>query len=251
MEDEPMLMRANIENLTTFWKACGTKDSSATGGNLLHGSVSWPWRMWFDYDHHPDRRDLKQLLSQVQRVDGPVTIPQWHAEDEIMAQVLDEAGFAVAMIQEAMVARLSAETAERDDGHSDIGLRWATGPESAQPWTRVASESFGYSIDERVVAGLIGVPGFHLLLAAVDDAVVGTGLLVQTGQIAGLHMVGVPPVSRRRGYARQMTFGLLARARELGCEHATLQASAAGEVLYRQLGFEAQGAIRSFRKEKP
>ncbi len=142
-----MLMRANIENLTAFWKACGTKDFSLPGGSLLHGSVSWPWRMWFDYDHHPDRRDLEQLLSQAERVDGPVTIPQWHAEDEIMAQILDEAGFAVGMTQEAMVARLSAETA--DDGHSDVGLRWATGPESARPWTRVASESFGYVVDER------------------------------------------------------------------------------------------------------
>ncbi len=245
-----MLMRANIENLTAFWKACGIKELCLPSGSSLYGSVSWPWRLWFDYDHHPDRRDLEHLLSQAERVDGPVTIPQWHAENEIMPEVLEEAGFVVAMTQEAMVARLSAETAEQDAEHSDVGLLWATDPASAQPWTRVASESFGYAIDERVIAGLIGVPGFHLLLAVVNDTIVGTGLLVQTGRIAGLHMVGVPPARRRRGYARRITFGLLAYARELGCEHATLQASAAGKALYRQLGFEAQGAIGSFRRAK-
>ena len=129
-----------------------------------------------------------------------------------------------------------------------VALRWVNNAESAGQWTRVASESFGYPIHEPVIAGLVGAPGVHLLLAEVDDTVVGTGLLLQTGQIAGVHMMGVPPVHRRNGYARQIMFGLLARAREFDCEYATLQASAAGEALYQQLGFKAQGAIRSYRR---
>ena len=88
-------------------------------------------------------------------------------------------------------------------------------------------------------------------VAEVDEAVVGAGLLLQTDRIAGMHMVGVPPEHRRKGYARQIMFGLLTLARELGCECATLQASTAGEPLYRWLGFKAQGPIRSFRKSQP
>ena len=97
-----------------------------------------------------------------------------------------------------------------------------------------------------MIQRLIGAPGFHLLVAQVDDTAVAAGMVLCTGTTAGLHMVGVPLAQRRKGYARQITFGLLARARELGCERATLQASAAGAALYRQLGFEAQGRLQSY-----
>ncbi len=239
------LMQSNIENLIAFWAACGMKDSPLPGGRTLYHSVHWPRRMWFDYDHHPDRQDLEQALVKAEMVGEPMMIPQWHEADEVMGEVPGRAGFEVKMTQEAMVASLGAMEAQPVRA---VDLRWVTNAESAGQWTRVASESFGYPIHEPVIAGLMGVPGFHLLLADVDDTVVGTGLLLQTGQTAGIHMMGVPPVHRRKGYARQIMFGLLALARELGCEHATLQASAAGKALYQQLGFKAQGSIRSYRR---
>lgn len=244
----PELIRANIENLIALWTACGVEEDPLGGGSVLHVSKSWPWRLWFDYDHQPDRRDLEQLVNRAETVAGPVTLPQWPAADELTGEILGAAGFEVGMKQEAMVASL-ATVAARPDGGPE--LRWVTDLPSAGLWTRIASESFGYTVDERVIAGLVGASGAHLLLADDDGATVGTGLLLQTGRIAGVHMVGVPPSRRRRGYAREITFGLLALARELGCEHATLQASAAGELLYRQLGFEAQGTIRSYKRKEP
>ncbi len=239
------LMQSNIENLIAFWIACGQKDHPLPSGRKLHYSAHWPWRMWLDYDHHPTRQDLEQVLIQAERVDESVTIPQWRQPDEVMSEVFSREGYEVKMTQEAMVVSLCALEAQPA---STLDLRWLTDVESAAPWTRVASESFGYSIHEPVIAGLIGVPGLHLLLAEVDDTAVGTGMLLQTGRTAGIHMMGVPPEHRRKGYARQMMFGLLALARELGTEHATLQASAAGQGLYQQLGFKAQGSIRSYRR---
>ncbi len=165
-----------------------------------------------------------------------------------MEEVLEGAGFAVAMTQEMMVLSLCA-TEGRHNGFPRLCR--VIGTESTAQWTRVVSDAFDYYVHEPIVAALIGVPGLHLLVAEDDEAVVGAGLLLQTSRIAGVHMVGVPPEHRRLGYARQIMFGLLTLARELGCEYATLQASAAGEPLYRWLGFKAQGPIRSFRKSRP
>ncbi len=242
------LLRANIENLIALWTACGKTEFVLGSGSVLHCSVNWPRRMWFDYDYHPDRQDLEQLQNRAAIAHESVLIPEWHERDVLMEEVLEGAGFAVAMTQETMLLSLCG-TAGQHNGLSHLCR--VIGTESTGQWTQVVSDSFGCYVHEPIVAALIGAPGFHLLVAEVDEAVVGTGLLLETGRIAGLHMVAVPPEHRRKGYARQIMFGLITLARELGCEHATLQASAAGEPLYRWLGFKAQGPIRSFRKSQP
>lgn len=66
---------------------------------------------------------------------------------------------------------------------STLDLRWVTDAEAAGRWTQVASESFGYSIHELVIAGLIGVAGCHLLLADVDDTAVGTGICCRPARL--------------------------------------------------------------------
>lgn len=239
------LLRANIENLSAFWAACGAEDHVLDGGGVLHRSRSWPWRLWFDYGYRPNRHDLGQLLEIAWTVEGPVTIPQWHWDDASKRRALEAGGYEVKMRQEAMVATFADI---EPTPPSVVSLRWLTEPGAAGEWTRVASAGFGYAIDETVIAGLVGVPGFHLVVAGAEGTAVGAGLLFHTGRIAGLHMLGVPKAHRRRGYARQIMFGLLALARELGCEHATLQASNTGKPLYKQVGFRDQGIVRSFRR---
>ena len=57
------LLQGNIENLIAFWAACRMKDYSLHGGGILHSSLNWPRRMWFDYEYHPNRQDLEQLVG--------------------------------------------------------------------------------------------------------------------------------------------------------------------------------------------
>jgi GNAT superfamily N-acetyltransferase len=176
-------------------------------------------------------------------------IPQWRESDRILSGVLDAAGFEVGLTQEMMVMPLDEVRAPADTA---LHLEPVGDSRSVSEWTRIASESFGYYIHEPVVAGLVGARGCHLFIAHADGGAVGTGLLLQSDAVAGLHMVGVPPAHRRRGYARQIMFGLIALARELGCNQATLQASAAGGPLYGQLGFVPQGIIQTWsRKNAP
>jgi GNAT superfamily N-acetyltransferase len=64
--------------------------------------------------------------------------------------------------------------------------------------------------------------------------------------VAGVHDMGVAPEERRRGIGRALTKALLAHARTLGCEVATLNATAEGELLYRQLGFRPVGVAQTW-----
>lgn len=58
--------------------------------------------------------------------------------------------------------------------------------------------------------------------------------------LAGVY---VAPAFRRQGIARELTVQAIAWARERGCTHLSLRASAAAERLYRALGFEDESEM--------
>jgi GNAT superfamily N-acetyltransferase len=84
-----------------------------------------------------------------------------------------------------------------------------------------------------------------LLVATVEDAIVGRAVLscrgTPAGRTAGVYDLGVAPAWQRRGIGRQLMDGLLAAAIERGAELATLNSTPAGERLYRALGFADTG----------
>jgi GNAT superfamily N-acetyltransferase len=244
MEDEAQY-RANIENLAAFWTACGVTDLRLPSGAALHRSDAWPHRLWLDYGTVPDRADCEQIRREAEQAAAAhgELIPQWREDDDVLAEVLQSSGFAVRMTQQAMAAPMDAFA---DLPPCSLELRTVSTMAEADDWARVGTEAFGYVIDEPVIERLTGQAGLHMVLAMSDDAIVGTGMMMVTGGTAGLHMLGVPRAHRRRGHARQIMHGLLGMARDLGCSLTTLQASAEGGPLYRHLGYDPQGTIRSY-----
>lgn len=59
--------------------------------------------------------------------------------------------------------------------------------------------------------------------------------------VAGIFNVGVVPEARRRGIGAAVTAAACRLARDLGCRHAVLNATPAGEPVYRRLGFASLG----------
>jgi GNAT superfamily N-acetyltransferase len=74
-------------------------------------------------------------------------------------------------------------------------------------------------------------------VALLDGVPVGTSLLYQGSEVAGLYAVGVVPPARRQGLGAGVTLAALLAAREAGYRIGVLQASEMGEPVYRRLGF--------------
>jgi GNAT superfamily N-acetyltransferase len=81
----------------------------------------------------------------------------------------------------------------------------------------------------------IGSAGTFLRRSLVSD--------IQRRRIAVLAGVYVLPAHRRGGIGRRLVVCAIDWARERGCTHVTLRASAAAEPLYRELGFEDDAGL--------
>lgn len=78
------------------------------------------------------------------------------------------------------------------------------------------------------------------VIARIDGAVVGAGLVSVEGSLAGVFDVGTAPASRGKGIGTAVVAALLARAWERGARHAFLQVTADNApalAIYRRFGF--------------
>lgn len=98
-----------------------------------------------------------------------------------------------------------------------------------QSWTR------GAAVPERLVRD----PGCRVWLGRLDGIPAGACLTYDDGRATGVYWLATLPPARGRGVARAVMEAALAAARP--DRPATLVATAAGEPLYRRLGFADQG----------
>jgi len=90
-----------------------------------------------------------------------------------------------------------------------------------------------------------GSPEVALVVAVERDRIIGRAVLSccdhPLGRTAGVYDVGVAPNRQRRGVGRQLMHALIDIARQQDADFVTLNATPAGEHLYRSLGFEDVG----------
>jgi GNAT superfamily N-acetyltransferase len=111
-------------------------------------------------------------------------------------------------------------------------------------WVATGSKAFGYTIDVNVIVPLLAHEDIQILLAYNEDSQpVATGLLFKTGDVVGIHQIGVPADYQGKGYATQMMRFLIQCAEKCQADYAVLQASAAGRPVYQKLGFVDQFSI--------
>jgi len=253
------LFFSNLDNLTRLWRTLGTTVRSAADPANLHVSASWPHRLWFDVDAEPTAADRARLLATADALRRTLTVPVWQrlaprsgsggfGASGGLGDLRDDLarhGFALSFRQTVMG---TDPTAVRRDLVSPPQLEFSDGADDVTTWTEVAARAFGYAIDQRAVARLRDRADSYLVVARRGAEPIGTGLLFGTGATAGLHMVGVAPEARRAGVAGAIMLHLLDAADQRGYRHAALQASAAGEGLYRKLGFTTYGRIENMTR---
>lgn len=237
---EHTLEKANIDNLTGLWRLMGATES----GNGLQQSISWPRRCWLGWDHRQD----SMPLDLARNVPAGYLCPIWAAGEETAAQEasLLAAGFEMGLQQLAMVLPLVQNPLLPET--PSLSLHLIENESDSAAWSDLCGRAFGYQIDADVIEQLRQQPGVEVLWAVREGEPVATAILYQTESVAGVHQVAVPPEQQGRGIARELMQWLIARARAKGAEHVCLQASAAGEPLYRSMGFQPQFTIRSYRR---
>jgi GNAT superfamily N-acetyltransferase len=243
--------KRNIDNLTALWGAMGAERPGAELPAALHVSVSWPHRCWLDWDATSD--DLAALAAHADQlpVRGIVPVLPWPVGgSEDLAAGLQAHQFELRATLLAMVMDLQRDCARAVALEAPEVAR-IKGVREITAWTEVCSKAFGYAIDEAVVQRLAGVPGLQLFLASVDGVPAATALTLQTGDTIGIHQVGVPPAFRGTGLAKRIMAHVMALCVGSGARYATLQASAAGEGIYRKMGFEALFPIHTYRRPQP
>ena len=78
----------------------------------------------------------------------------------------------------------------------------------------------------------------RVFLGRVDGHPAASGLLAQSGDVAGVYGIAVVEEFRRQGIGEAMTWEVLRAGREAGCRVGVLQSSEMAYSLYKKMGFE-------------
>ncbi|WP_323813445.1 GNAT family N-acetyltransferase [Cellvibrio sp. NN19] len=240
------LKQLNVDNLTSLWRRMGINKNSEWNKKGLTVSEKWPNRYWFDWD--ANIQQINSIVPVLHQLPAQAVVPVWigagQAANQLEVFLKDEC-FQVLFSQQAMYLDLQQQVLPN---LPELNVIEAQSPTDIETWVATASAAFGYTIDVAAIAALVDVPEVKLLLLKEAEQAVATALVYQTGDVIGVHLVGVPDEYRGRGFARMIMQQVIKISIEMGGKYLTLQASAAGEPLYLQLGFERQFEIRNYKR---
>lgn len=240
--DGANLESANMENLTSLWKQMGIRAKGQ--GEPQNASASWPNRHWFD-DVGVGRLPHSAIEEFVSRLPENAIVPVWGDKSRGQLQIeqaLVAAGFSVSLEQTAMYLDLDSFTADI----AGMELETVVATDKIRIWTDVASEAFGYEIDRSVIERLVENPSVQLLLGYSGGRPAATAMLYKTAEVIGVHLVGVAQEHRGKGIGHSLMLRVIELGRLWQGRYITLQASEAGEGIYRRLGFTPQFCVRSY-----
>lgn len=239
MKSTNLLNKLNIDNLTQLWRVLGSQRITKFG----YQSHSWPHRLWVPWNEYHKTDHANELIES--EVSG--LFPVWDASSQHSRSTLSRlegAGAPMYLQQTAMYIDLDSY-----DGNQEYPLEIVKINDIGDvvTWCDIVEKSFGYSVVKEVFHKVKDNPDVHLFLGMDGEQAVATSLLYKTGDVMGLHQVGVLPGVRKKGIATSITTSLLDYAKTLGCSLLTLQASTAGRNLYKRLGFEEQFVMKTFK----
>mgnify|MGYP003386270024 CR=1 FL=1 len=266
--DRVELNKASIDNLCSFWKSTGClKLGDTDHGTTQHLNISktWPHRYWLDWDgiskHLPDLVAASEWAVS----NGGVLTPAWGGDEAIRVkfeQTLSELGYEFRFLQTQMYLDMTTYCPQRvSQSTPPIQVSRATLPEEILIFCAICGSAFAYDIDIESILASSENPDTHILVAYNSEgSPVATVILFQTGNIIGVHQVGVSPQHRRQGIAKEVMIQALAMGNSLlrdqqqadKTEHPgymTLQAGEAAKGLYSTLGFKEQFVYKNFLKQ--
>ncbi len=227
------LAKDNIDNLTALWKTVATPLLSYHKNDPFQFSQiknsGWPNRLWFREDI--TEKNLPQILDIIDQNPGLI-IPYWDIFGSKSNEIFEKKGFQTRMQLVAMALKLG----EKFSQENNLTFKRVVNEEDAKTWSDIYPLSFGYVISKETLVHNYEDVEFYLVY--LENSPIGTLTLFQTGDIMGIHGVGVIPEMRKRGFAEEIMKFAINKAIDAGAEYAHLQASPLGKGIYTRLGFE-------------
>ncbi|GAA0407416.1 MULTISPECIES: GNAT family N-acetyltransferase [Micromonospora] len=192
-------------------------ETVAQAGRRLAGT---PWLWWVGADSDPGIADA--LAAQGGRQVS--TMPVMAVDLDQVAELPGPPGLVVDQIDDSEIPAFVA----------------VYGPSLGVPDDAVAT------VTELEIDRPAGRAELLRFVARLDGRVVGTAATLISNGVAGIYVVSTVAEQRGRGIGTAVTAAALRAGRERGLRVGTLQASSAGEPVYRRMGFETIDHYRLF-----
>lgn len=244
--NQQQLISANIENLTQLWKRMGTTPHIMDNAGSLFYSDNWPHRCWFE--SKLNRYEASTITKFIEQIKNHYILPVWLQPGIPMSDLeerLRNNGFEMVLQQTAMVLEMKNY---QQQAASEFNIIEVNSTSDIDIWTDIAARAFSYEINSDVIRTIVDMPEVQLLLAVINNHPVATALIFNTGNVVGVHQVGVLEQFRGQGIARKLMHHVINQCATLPARYVTLQASVTGAVLYKSLGFKPQFKIKSYQR---
>ena len=237
------LTSVNIDNLTALFEALAQPfdgvDHQEDFTLAFIPNSNIPNRVWAKNELITKDR-LLQIYQLAKKENTPIIYP---VLSEKANELIDKKKWDNTFNQTAMYLDLQEHPVSYSDA---LKIKIVNNKEAAKLFAETASLAFGYHVPSTIVEASMEHKQIEFYVAYENSTPVATGILATFHEVAGIHMVGVPPQARRKGYAHKMMNFLLDNAIQKGLKISTLQASDAGKPLYTKMGYKTQFIISNF-----
>ncbi|OIB58737.1 GNAT family N-acetyltransferase [Natrialba sp. SSL1] len=193
----------------------------------------------------PSNGDLSAAVAWMSELDVPfwVTVVEPAVEevrpyraDLDLVKAIEQPGMAMESLDEIPPPSSVADIVE------------VTDPDERDEFSRVTASAFEWPLDaaERIDRAALAADDMRLFLGRVDGHPAASGLLIRSGDVAGVYSISVVEEFRRRGIGEAMTRKVLRAGREAGCQVGVLQSSEMGYPIYKRMGFETVVTYHQF-----
>ena len=247
---------ANIDNLTRLWQVYGCEAIALEDNKDAFININWPNRLWqFSSIRESDILQFSALSRSPLWVHWPYIDKQDGAlsaftETNQLDKVYQQHYWQCVLKQTAMYLDLKLQDNKSISvlPKSNFIIKKLTSNCYLNDWIDVVKDSFGYSVDQHVIEKALTHKDTKFYLGLIEGKPIASSLLFKTGNIVGLHQVGVKADYQGQGFARPFMQAMIKESSNWQASHMVLQASQAGKPLYDRLGFISQFMINSYQR---
>lgn len=236
-------IKNNINNLTSLWTTVSKPFSGYASDDVISYSQiqtsEWPNKIWSK--EKLTSNVLKNIKNLINKSTVNLRFVDFEYEGINNNKLIEDFDFVLTSSLPGMYLKLTTpfETKGR------LNFSMVTNASEAKIWCDIFRRSFGYIISEDVI--IKSMHQINYYIAYENNNPVGVIKLHLANNVAGIYSLGVPHISRGKGYAKEIMHFILNKSIEQGAILATLQASKLAQDMYEKLGFKKDFTMNSYK----